>query len=160
VRFPSDASPVRRLDFGPEWKRGIVTFQPPHVGDPFTVFVPKVDADGNDLGGVRIPEMSVPLATYTGWNLRHPSIGSPDRRLAFYGSYLPFPRTAAERTKSGDPRPSIAERYSGEEDYLTRYRGATDQLVKERWLLKEDVPAVMARGKQEWRTAQTLPKDN
>ena len=76
-------------------------------------------ADGNDLGGVRLPELQVPLATYTGWNLRDPGIGAPSQRLSFLGSFIPLPRTAEERKKTGDPRVSIAERYSSREEYLT-----------------------------------------
>ena len=75
------------------------------------MLVPQVDRDGNELAGIHLPEIAVPLATYTGWNLRDPSIGAPEQREAFEGSYLAFPRTAAERDKSGDPRKSIAERY-------------------------------------------------
>ena len=80
----------------------------------------------------------MPLATYTGWNLRDPSIGAPDQRVSFEASYLPFPRTAAERQKTGDPRKSIAERYASREDYLTQYKKAVDDLVQQRWILPED----------------------
>ena len=85
------------------------------------MLVPQVDADGNERDGVRLPEITVPLATYTSWNLRDPSIGAPDQRVAFEASYLPFPKTAAERQKTGDPRKSIAERYSDRDDYLSKY---------------------------------------
>jgi hypothetical protein len=112
-----------------------------------------VDADGNERDGVRLPEITVPLATYTGWNLRDPSIGAPDQRVAFEGSYFPFPKTAAERQKSGDPRRSIAERYSGREDYLVRFAQALDALAKQRWILPEDREAMMLRGQAEWTEA-------
>ena len=92
----------------------------------------------------------MPLATYTGWNLRDPSIGAPDQRVAFEASYLPFPKTAAERQKTGDPRKSIAERYADREDYLARYGKALDDLVKQRWILAEDRAALLRRGEQEW----------
>ena len=90
------------------------------------------------------------LATYAGWNLRDPSIGAPDQRVAFEASYIPFPKTAAEREKSGDPRKSIAERYANREDYMTRYAKALDELVKQRWILPEDREALLHRGEQEW----------
>jgi hypothetical protein len=90
------------------------------------------------------------LATYASWNLRDASIGAPDQRVAFEGSFLPFPKTVAERQKTGDPRKSIAERYSGREDYLTRYSHAVDNLVKQRWVLQEDRAAVVRGGEQEW----------
>ena len=70
--------------------------------------------------------------------------------MAFEGSYLPFPKTAAEREKTGDPRLSIAERYSSREDYLTRYQNAVEELAKERWILDEDRAALQLRGASEW----------
>ena len=103
--------------------------------------------------GVRLPELTVPLATYTGWNLRDPSIGAPDQRVSFEASYLPFPKTAAERQKAGDPRKSIAERYSDRNDYIRKYTGTVDELVKERWILQEDRSAMLTRGEQEWQEA-------
>jgi hypothetical protein len=115
VNMPHDMNLGYRLDFGPQWKSGIVSIEPPKVGKPFGVFVPQTDADGNDLGGVRLPELQVPLATYTGWNLRDASIGAPDLRVSFLGSFIPLARTAAERDKSGDPRLSVAERYGSRE---------------------------------------------
>jgi hypothetical protein len=112
-----------------------------------------VDADGNERDGVRLPEITVPLATYTGWNLRDPSIGAPDQRLPFLGSYIPFPQTKEARQKSGDPRKSIAERYSSREDYLAQYANAIDGLVKQNWILAEDKPALLKRGELEWAEA-------
>ncbi|MGD0893497.1 MAG: alpha/beta hydrolase domain-containing protein [Terracidiphilus sp.] len=123
---------------------------PPRIGKPFPVLVPQVDADGNERDGVRLPEYAAPLATYVGWNLRDPSIGAPDQRVAFEASFLPFPKTAADRAKTGDPRKSIAERYADRADYLARYSRALDELVKERWILEEDRAAVLARGEAEW----------
>jgi hypothetical protein len=150
VNKPHEASEAYRLDFGPNWRNGILGVQPPKVGAPFPVLVPQVDADGNERDGVRLPAITVPLATYTSWNLRDPSIGAPDQRVSFLASFLPFPRTAAERQKTGDPRKSIAERYSGRDDYLTRYAIAVDDLVKQRWILQEDRPVLLQRGGQEW----------
>jgi len=153
VNKPHEASAAYRLDYGPQWQDGILTVQPPKVGEAFPVLVPQVDADGNERDGVRLPEITVPLATYASWNLRDPSIGAPDQRVAFELSYIPFPKTQAEREKSGDPRKSIAERYSTREDYMTRFAKATDDLVKQRWILPEDRDAVVHRGEQEWDVA-------
>jgi Alpha/beta hydrolase domain len=153
VNHPHEASEARRLDFGPEWRKGILRLQPPKVGEAFPVLVPQVDADGNERDGVRLPEITVPLATYAAWNLRDPSIGAPDQRVAFEASYLPFPRTAEERQKTGDPRRSIAERYTSGKDYMTRYEKALDALVKERWILPEDRSAMLHRGEVEWEYA-------
>ena len=150
INRPHEANEAWRLDFGPNWRNGILSMQPPKVSEPFPVLVPQVDADGNERDGVRLPEITVPLATYTAWNLRDPSIGAPDQRVSFEASYLPFPTTAAEREKTGDPRKAIAERYASRDDYLTRYKNAVDDLVKQRWILPEDREALVNRGEQEW----------
>jgi hypothetical protein len=126
-------------------------YEPPWVGKPFVVLVPQSDADGNDLGGVRLPELQVPLATYTGWNLRDPSIGAPEQRVSFLGSWIPFARTAEERKRSGDPRRSVAERYKSQEKYMEKFEQAAKKLIEQRFLLQEDLPAVLERGRTEWK---------
>jgi hypothetical protein len=150
ARIPVEAY---RMDFGPGWSAGIISIEPPRVLSTYKVLVPQVDRDGIDLTGVRIPELAVPLASYTGWNLRDPSIGMPEALVPFTGSYIPLPPTAAERRRTGDPRLSIEERYKGREDYLARYRQAAERLVKARFLLEEDIPAIMSRGEAEWNFA-------
>jgi hypothetical protein len=150
VNKPHEANDAKRLDFGANWHDGILSAQPPKIGKAFPVLVPQVDADGNERDGVRLPEITVPLVTYAGWNLRDASIGAPDQRVSFEASYLPFPKTADARAKSGDPRKSIEERYSGREDYLSRYGRALDELVRQRWILEEDRAAMLRRGEQEW----------
>jgi Alpha/beta hydrolase domain len=153
VSIPHEANAAYRLDYGPGWRDGILSVQPPKVGEAFPVLVPQVNEDGNERDGVRLPEITVPLATYASWNLRDPSIGAPDQRVSFEASYIPFPRTQAEREKTGDPRKSIVERYSGQDDYMTRFAKATDDLVKQRWILPEDRDALVRRGQEEWREA-------
>jgi hypothetical protein len=153
VNKPHEANAAYRLDFGPKWSEGILSVQPPKVGAPFPTLVPQVDADGNDRDGVRLPEITVPLATYTGWALRDPSIGAPDQRVSFVGSYIAFPKTAADRQRTGDPRQSIAERYSSQENYMARFASALDSLIKQRWILPEDRDALLHRGQQEWAEA-------
>jgi hypothetical protein len=150
VNIPHDVNLAYRLDFGSQWKSGIISNEFPRVGKAFSVLVPQTDADGNDLGGVRLPELQVPLATYTGWNLRDPSIGAADLRVSFLGSFLPFARREAEREKSGDPRPSVAERYASREQYMGKFAEAAKKLVQERFLLRDDLPAVLERGQREW----------
>ena len=151
VTKPSEANQAYRLDFGPNWRSsGILSIQPPRVGAPFPLLVPQVDRDGNERDGIHLPEITVPLATYTGWNLRNPSIGAPQQRVSFEGSYLPFPKTKAERKKTGDPRSSIAERYSSRQEYLSRYEAALKQIIQQHWILPEDRAAFLERGKQEW----------
>ncbi len=109
---PSGPSDLPLLDFGPDPERGILAKEPPDVvpGKSYTVLVPAVDADGNDIAGVRAPMVAAPLATYTGWNLRARGFGHGAMHT-FVGSTLPFAATEAERRMTGDPRPSIRERY-------------------------------------------------
>ena len=130
-----------------------MTLQPPRVEQRFPVLVPQVDADGNERDGVRLPELVVPLATYAGWDLRDPSIGAPNERVSFEGSYIAFSKTAAERRQRGDPRRSIAERYASHDDYLMRYTRATDDLIARHWILPEDRRALLANAELEWSQA-------
>ncbi|HEY1805157.1 MAG TPA: alpha/beta hydrolase domain-containing protein [Terracidiphilus sp.] len=150
VNKPHEANAAYRIDFGPDWRAGILSMQPPKVGEAFPVLVPQVDVDGNERDGVRLPEITVPLATYASWNLRDPAIGAPEQRVSFEASYISFPKNATEREKNGDPRKSIAERYAGREDYLSRYAKALDGLIDQRWILPEDREAMLHRGGSEW----------
>jgi Alpha/beta hydrolase domain len=99
---------------------------------------------------VRLPELQAPLATYTGWNLRDPGIGAADLRTSFLGSFLPFARNAAEREKSGDPRASVAERYNSREQYMGKFAEVAKKLIQDRFLLQEDLSAMLERGQREW----------
>ena len=150
INLPHEANEAYRLDFGADWRKGILSREPPIVGQAFPVLVPQVDADGNERDGVRLPEFAAPLATYAPWNLRDPSIGAPDQRVSFEASWIPFAKTAADRQRSGDPRKAVEERYKDRDDYLARYSAALDDLVKQRWILPEDRAAVLERGEQEW----------
>jgi hypothetical protein len=144
LRFPalSGAGDPRRIE-GP----GVTVND---VFTPLPFLVPQVDADGNDLAGIRVPEVAVPLATTTGWNFRAERIGNPSTIVALLGSYFPFPKTRAERESRADPRLSIAERYSGREDYLSRIRVAAAELVKSGFFLQEDVEGVIRRAERHW----------
>jgi len=122
---------------------------------PLPFLVPQVDADGNELAGIRVPEVAVPLATTTGWNFRAPRIGNPTTIVALAGSYIPFPRTAAERQTNNDPRLPIAGRYKDKEDYLTRIRAAARGLVKSGFMLEEDVELSAQRAARHWDWAMT-----
>ena len=88
------------LNFGPDWNKGVVSVEPPEIGKPFTVSVPAVDADVNARGGIRLPDIAVPLATYAGWNYRDKSTGAPDRLAGEIGSYIPFARGAGHGSNS------------------------------------------------------------
>ncbi|MBI4499111.1 MAG: hypothetical protein HY689_14575 [Chloroflexi bacterium] len=144
VGFPA-ALPVRcRLDFGPGMEQGVPQF-PPQEGPAYGTVVAAVDADGNELAGVRLPDLTVPLATHTGWALRHPDIGSAGHFLPLQGTAIPFPRTANERAERGDPRPAIDERYASREEYLARVREACEGLAAQGYLLREDIEPVVAQ---------------
>ena len=117
---------------------------------PMPFLVPQVDADGNEVAGIRVPEVAVPLATTTGWNFRAERIGNPTTIFALLGSYVPFARTKAERDARHDPRLSIEERYKGRDEYLQRIRAAADALVKERFILEQDVDDVVQRATRHW----------
>jgi hypothetical protein len=122
---------------------------------PLPFLVPQVDADGNDVSGIRVPEQLVPLATTTGWNFRAPRIGSPTTIVALTGSYIPFARTKGERDMNRDPRLSIEERYKSKDDYLTRIRTAAQALVKSGFMLDEDVESSVQRAARHWDWAMT-----
>ena len=127
-----------------------VTKMPPDVGKVYGSLVPNVDSDGNEVAGIAMPEVAVPVAAYTGWNLRHPEIGGDSQPLMFAGGTIPFARDAAERVASGDPRPSIAERYPSRQDYLERVRAVADSLVEQRYLLDLDVERCVAQAAKLW----------
>ncbi len=151
LKFPARMHTAYRVDYGPEFRRkGIVTMEPPKIGKPFGMRVPQVDADGNEIAGIRLPVVECPLGAFTGWNLRHPSIGAPDELYDMVGSYLPFPRTRAERQSSGDPRPSVEERYAGREDYLKRLRAAAEKLAADGFVLKSDIWKIVEAGAAQW----------
>lgn len=150
ARVPERISRPHRLDFGPLAARDTPAEPTPKVGAPWPTFVSAVDADGNEVAGIRPVELLVPLATWTGWNPRHPEQGAPGDLMSMMGSTLPFARTRAERERRGDPRPSIAERYPSRDAYLQRVREAVHRLVKARALLEEDIPAVVDRAGALW----------
>jgi hypothetical protein len=142
------------LNYGPNfYETGIPTINPPIFNPPYQdnpangpiypSFVPKTDADGNDLAGLRLPEVQVPLATYTGWALR----AAPQDNDGCEGSgqHIPFARTKAERLSSGDPRLSIEERYPDIEAYSSRLRNAIDNLERAGFLLPFDAEAMLKK---------------
>ena len=151
VNVPKDTHYAWRLDFGPDFRtKGIETIEPPKIGPSYPILIPQVDRDGNETAGIRLPELAVPLATYTGWNLRDANIGAPEAIQSMVGSFIPFPKTKAEREQSGDSRLSIEERYSGRADYLTKIEAAAKPLVVERLLLDRDVEKVKAKAGARW----------
>jgi hypothetical protein len=135
--------PTQRLDYGAEAALGRARF-PAIDGGAYPDWLPAVDDDGNERSGVRHPDVCVPLGTYTGWNPRHPSVGGVEMNLLLNGSTIPFAATAEARQASGDPRPSIAERYTSREAYLDKVKRAAGELAEANYLLASDVDPIVA----------------
>lgn len=143
--------PFYDYDFGPGFRSaevsGIVSLQPPVIRQTLPMLVPRVDADGNETAGVRSVLLEAPLGTYTGWS----PIASgffKGQIQALGGGYIPFAKTRAERTASGDPRLSIEERYGTHDNYVARVKAAADRLVQERFLLPDDAAKLVAQAQQ------------
>ncbi|HLJ51294.1 MAG TPA: alpha/beta hydrolase domain-containing protein [Bryobacteraceae bacterium] len=141
LNLPHRKREAYRLDF---------TTEPPRIGDPYPSLVPQVGLDGNETSGIQMPEVQVPLASYTGWNLRAPAIGAPDELYSMVGSWIPFALNKTERENKKDPRPSIEERYTNKRDYLEKITAAAQKLVQAGYLLDEDVNKLRDRAAQEW----------
>jgi len=119
-------------------------------GAPLPYLVPQTDRDGNELGGLRLPEVDVPLGTYTGWNFRNEKIGGTEQQVALMGAYVPFASTKAERERTRDPRLSIEERYQSRDHYLKLVRDAAGPLVTSGYPLADDVPTIVQRAGDLW----------
>ena len=150
ANFPEHLRYVYRVDLGPQVGEGIVTNVPPVLGKAYPCYVPAVDKDGNELVGIRLPDVTVPLATHAGWNLRHPDHGAPGLMMALAGSSVPFQATKAERESLADPRPSVEERYPDKNVYLSHVREAAKSLVDQGYLMLEDVEKVMAQSSESY----------
>jgi hypothetical protein len=140
VNLPATPSRLPLWNYGPDFdERGIMSVFPPEAaaGKEYPIQVPQVDADGNDLGGVRYPDMQAPIATYIGWALRRAGFAEGELMMT-NGCLKPFARTKAEREQIGDPRLSIEERYPSHQAYIDTVKRAVDELVKEGFLLHED----------------------
>src|SRR5438552_2660912 len=155
------------LNYGPNfYTTGIPTINPPVITPPYQdnpangpiypSFVPKTDADGNDIAGIRLPEVQVPLATYTGWALRAGPQGGDGCEGS--GQYIPFPKTKADRLASGDPRMSIEERYGNVETYSSLLQNAIKNLVRSGFLLPFDADAALSKNLNNALKNGLLPK--
>jgi hypothetical protein len=151
VGKPAEPHKAYRVFYGLDFaKKGIISVDPPEVNGSYPILVPQVDKDGNELAGLKMPEVSVPLATYTGWNLFNANAGPTNVLSSMQGSYIPLPRTRADRERSKDPRASIEERYRNRDDYLARVSAAARELVQQGYLLEEDIPAIVQRAGDHW----------
>src|SRR5262249_6747421 len=136
--------------YGAEIRRGKIAEHPPKtVGNgAYKILVPQVDQDGNDLAGIRLPKVEIPLGTYTGWNLR--PRGLAEGELAgLLGSFIPFSKTKTARRKIGDPRLSIAERHLDRGDYVRQISRVARSLVEQRYLLPEDAERIIEEAKKQ-----------
>ncbi len=148
VQFPPRMLQALRLDYGPETALGRTLTLPAVEGEAYPALVAAVDADGNEVAGIRLPDVTTPVATHTGWNLRHQDVGNPELVIGITGGLagwtLPFPATQAAREASGDPRRSIAERYASREAFLAQVHSATQALIAEGYVLAEDLNSIVA----------------
>ena len=140
IMTPNGPAKLPLLDFGPNFSKGLITKEPPEIIDEagYTVMVPSVDHDGNDIGCLRAPMVEVPLATYTGWNIRVRGQGH-GAMYQFSGSTIPFPETQDEKFTTNDPRRSILERYRDRNHYVDLILKSAKLLEEEGFLLGEDV---------------------
>ena len=139
-RLPSLAP----MDLGEHGDDGIPELPARFIADPYPTSVSTVDEFGNERGGLRMPDVEVPVATHTGFNPRHADTGGDGQILEYLGSTVPLARTAAAREAASDPRPSIAERYGNRDAYLVEVRAAAQRLVEARYLLAGDVELCVA----------------
>jgi hypothetical protein len=143
VQMLKEISIPYALDFGPELaSRGVITQEPPSVGVPYPFLVPQVDESGNEIGGLRSPEIAVPLATNTGWRPGNPVSG--------VGLYVPFARSRAEREANGDPRLSIEELYDSRAQYLGLIAESAMELIDDGYLLNEDLSTILEYAGNHW----------
>jgi alpha/beta hydrolase family protein len=138
-----------RLDRGPGFRDVDITgvmAEPPRPGAVYPLLLPQVDADGNQIDGLRNTAVDVPLGTYTGWNVRKAGFSEGDS-CDLIGAFIPFFRTKEERQAANDPRPSLQERYPTHDSYVEKVRAAATKLVADRFLLPEDADLLVTQAK-------------
>lgn len=140
VRYPTVIQQPPFWDYGPRWlTEQIVDQQPPIPRGDYRVLVPRCGPDGNEVGCLSPPEVAVPVATYTGWNLRTKDAGAEGELVSLRGSYIPFPITKADREQTEDPRLSLEERYGMLDEYLKQLEAKCRELEAGGYLLPDDV---------------------
>ena len=141
-------NPLLDYDFGPDFDAndvgGVPTHTPPKIKQVLKMLVPRVNADGNEIGGVPVVLLEAPLGTYLGWNITAGGFHK-DQLCNYTGGMIPFARTRAERVANGDPRLSLEERYGSHAAYVKKIEAAGNQLVAARLLLKEDAERLVER---------------
>ena len=146
LRTPTRLLEPPRLDAGARFAtEGIAEIVPPRAGKTYATLVPLPDGEGLDKGGIRLPEISVPLGTYTGWNPQNAATGAPERLARYDGSFLPFAADENGRLAVSDPRPSVQERYPTRDAYTKAFAAATLALAEKELILGSDVNPMIER---------------
>ncbi|HLF77791.1 MAG TPA: alpha/beta hydrolase domain-containing protein [Dehalococcoidia bacterium] len=153
---PEHVGALYELDLGKDVAQGIGVY-PAKLGRRYPRLVPAVDADGNEIAGVRLPDISVPVATHTGWNPRHPDTGSPENIIQMMGFTRFFPATPEQREQANDPRPSVVERYASKDEYLQRVRQEALRLAEQHLILEQDVEIVVDNAAARYDLAVAAP---
>ncbi|HUQ73644.1 MAG TPA: alpha/beta hydrolase domain-containing protein [Burkholderiales bacterium] len=149
LMVPRGPNPMLQFDYGKQYKAGVIDAVPPALLKArYVALVPAIDADGNETGGIRMPEQAVPFATSTGWSVRTVDGGSAGELCYLDGMVLPFAPTAQARETTKDPRLSLAERYKDKDDYLAKVRDAANALQAKGYLLAEDVDGIVQRAEK------------
>ena len=143
---PDLINPLLDYDWGPQFDpndaSGIPTYAPPKIKQTLNMLVPKVNADGNEIGGIPVVLLEAPLGTYTGWNIT--ASGFHAGQLCNYaGGMVPFARTKAEREAGNDPRLSLEERYGSHAGFVDAVRKAADKVKASGFLLDKDAAALI-----------------
>jgi hypothetical protein len=140
-------SPLYQYDFGKGFNMpdmtGAMGTTPPRIVRTIGQLVPRADADGNELDGIRSPLLSAPLGSYVGWNIAASGF-EKGRYCGNTGGYIPFAATKAERLAKGDPRPSLEERYPSHAAYVAKVKTQADALVAQRYMLAADAARIVA----------------
>jgi hypothetical protein len=133
---------INTIDLGPRASEGIGEY-PPEEGNTYTALVTAVDQDGNEVAGIRLPELTQPVATHTGWNMRDPSTGAVDQVVPMQGFSKWFAVTKEQREAANDVRSSIEERYDSRDTYIERVRRDAEKLAHDGYLLWQDIDIVV-----------------
>ena len=150
VPEPDFIMPVHDYDWGPQFNNrdgsGIAGNAPPRIRNVLRMLAPRVDADGNEVGGVPVVLLDAPLGTYLGWNITAGGARPfhKDQICNYVGGMLPFAKDANERRANNDPRPSLQERYKDHAGYVEAVRKAAARAMAEGFLLPVDATDLIA----------------
>ncbi len=150
ISFPEHFSFPRKMNFGDD--ESIINNLPPQNGEFYGSLVSDVDDDGNEIAGIKHPDVAVPLATSTPWNLRHPDVGAPYQIIGLTGgprgATVPFKKKKDD--DNNDSRKSIEERYKSKDEYLTMISNYSKELISNRFLLEYDLENILERSAARW----------